>query len=78
MTEAQKKPKPPGFVVLEQTAAGHWRLLGEVRRKPGLTAQAARTAAIMEATKGNAKAGTTYAAVLRSEWQIAQKWTPPA
>jgi hypothetical protein len=77
MTKTQTKPRPPGFVVLRQTPAGHWRVLGEVRRKPGLTAQAARTAAIMEATEGKAKAGEIYAAVLRSEWRIAQKWTPP-
>lgn len=67
-------PAPPSFVVLQQTTDGQWRLLGEVRRKPGLTAQAARTQAILEATGGQAKAGEAYAAVLRSEWLVAQKW----
>lgn len=76
-----ERPQPPvqaGFVVLKQTAAGRWQRLGEVRRQPGLTAQAARTQAIMEATGGKAKAGEIYAAVLRSEWLVAQKWNPPA
>jgi len=77
MAESVKKPAPPGFVVLQQTAPGQWRWLGEVRRRPGLTAQAARTQAILEATGGKAKAGETYAAVLRSEWLIAQKWGAP-
>lgn len=78
MTGKSIQPALPGFVVLQQTAAGHWRVLGEVRRKPGLTAQAARTQAIAEATGGKSKAGETYAAVLRSEWLVAQKWDPPA
>lgn len=77
MAESVKKPAPPGFVVLKQTAAGQWKLLGEVWRKHGLTAQAARTQAIMDATNGKAKAGEIYAAVLRSEWLVAQKWNPP-
>lgn len=66
---------PPSFVVLRETADGAWELLGEVRRKPGLTAQAARTQAILEATGGQAKAGEVYAAVLASEWRVAQKWS---
>jgi len=78
MTERSARPAPPGFVVLQQTAAGQWRLLGEVSRKPGLTAQAARTQAIMEITAGRAKVGETYAAVLRSEWVVAQNWSPPS
>ena len=52
--------------------------LGEVRRRPGLTAQAARTRAILEATGGKAKAGEVYAAVLASEWRVAQRWDPPS
>jgi hypothetical protein len=78
MAERSQQPVSPGFVVLKQTAAGKWQLLGEVKRKPGLTAQAARTHAIMEATGGKAKAGEIYAAVLRSEWLVAQKWSSPA
>ena len=71
------KPRPPSFVVLRETAGGTWKFLGEVRRKPGLAAQAARTQAILEATGGKAKAGEMYAAVLASEWRIAQEWNAP-
>jgi hypothetical protein len=64
----------PGFVVLKEFGNGQWRLVGEANRQPGRTARAARTQAIMDATKGKAKAGDVYAAVLRSEWRIAQDW----
>lgn len=68
----------PGFVVLQQVADGEWRFLGEVARRRGLPARAARTQAIMDATNGNAKAGEVYAAVLRSEWRVGLSWDPPA
>lgn len=77
MADAVRKPAPPGFVVLKQTATGQWQWLGDVRRKPGLTARAARAQAILEASGGKAKAGEIYAAVLRSEWLVAQQWSPP-
>ncbi len=75
-TEAQK-PSPPGFVVLRELPNGHWQLLGEVQRRRGLPARAARSQAILDATKGEAKAGEAYAAVLRSEWRIALDWALP-
>jgi hypothetical protein len=65
------------FVVLHQLENGQWEVLGEIARRRGLAARAARTAAILEATDGAAKAGETYAAVLRSEWRIAMEWSPP-
>ena len=68
----------PTFVVLRREADGRWTVLGEVPRRRGLPARAARSAAILEATNGEAHAGEAYAAVLRSEWRIAQDWTPPA
>jgi hypothetical protein len=52
-------------------------LLGEVPRRRGLTARAARTQAILDVTGGKAKAGEEYAAVLRSEWRVARDWSPP-
>jgi hypothetical protein len=67
----------PAFVVLQQLADGRWRLLGEFDRKPGMTAKAARSHAILEATGGKAQAGEVYAAVLRSEWRVAIDWQPP-
>ena len=70
-------PPAPGFVVLRRADDGRWEVLGEAPRKPGLTARAARSRAIMDASQGTAKAGEIYAAVLRSEWRVAQDWRPP-
>ena len=72
-----KPASAPGFVILHQTQAGRWQMLGEVARTRGLTARAARSQAILDATKGAARAGEIYAAVLRSEWRIAMDWIPP-
>ncbi|HET7521314.1 MAG TPA: hypothetical protein VFK61_07225 [Candidatus Limnocylindria bacterium] len=71
-------PSSPGFVVLRQAAGGRWELLGEVPRRRGLTARAARTAAILQATGGRASAGEQYVANLRSESRMAGEWNPPA
>jgi hypothetical protein len=77
MVENTAKNAAPGFVVMRQVAAERWEFLGEVPRKRGLPARAARTQAILDATDGTAKGGEVYAAVLRSEWRIAMDWTPP-
>ena len=71
------KHTAPGFVVLRHVAGKQWELLGEVPRKRGLRARAARTQAILDATHGAAEDGEVYAAVLRSEWRIAMDWTSP-
>jgi hypothetical protein len=63
MSESKQKPSAPGFVVLRQAEDGRWTLLGESERKRGLTARAARSHAILDATRGKAKAGEVYAAV---------------
>ena len=68
----------PGFVVLRELGGGKWELLGEVPRRRGLPARAARTQAILDATDGEAREGEVYAAVLRSEWRIAMDWAPPS
>jgi hypothetical protein len=75
---APGKHSPPRFVVLREAEDGRWVYLGEVSRRRGLPARAARTQAILDATGGAAKAGERYAAVLRSEWRVALDWTPPA
>ena len=71
------KPSAPGFVVLRQVGTDTWELLGEVPRKRGLPARAARMQAVLDATNGAASSGGIYAAVLRSEWRIALDWGPP-
>jgi hypothetical protein len=78
MSERKQGPPAPGFVVLRQVAEDRWELLGEFERKPGMTARAARSQAILDATEGKAKAGEVYAAVLRSEWRVAPDWLPPS
>jgi hypothetical protein len=63
-----------GFVVLRRLSEGKWEVLGEVERTNGLTARAARARAIQMATRGTARAGEVYAAILRSEWKVSQEW----
>jgi hypothetical protein len=66
-----KRPSPSSFVVLKETAKDTWTLVGEVRRRPGLPARKARAQAVEDATKGTAKPGDVYGAILRSEWRVA-------
>ena len=74
----ERKGSAPGFVVLRHVGGDEWRLLGEVSRRRGLPARAARWEAILDATGGAARPGEVYAAVLRSEWRISLDWTHPA
>jgi hypothetical protein len=69
---AKKRPTPtaPGYVVLRQVSEGQWELVGEARRRPGLTARAARAQAIRDAAGGEIDSADVYVAVLRSEWRI--------
>jgi hypothetical protein len=76
MSNARNKPSHPGLVVLRHTGPGCWELVGEVTRPKGLTARAAQTAAVMEASKGKAQAEEIYAAVLLSERRLALDWAP--
>ena len=69
---APDPPKPrPMFVVLCQVADGRYDLVGEVARRPGLPARAARAQAVADATGGKPREDEVYAAILRSEWRIA-------
>jgi hypothetical protein len=63
-----------GFVVLREVTAGHWVVVGEAARRPGLPARKARQQAVADATGGAARADETYAALPRSEWRIAQQF----
>lgn len=74
---SKQQPTLPGFVVFRQADDGHWQCLGEVARRPGLNARAARSQAIVDACQGRLQVGTAYAAVLRSEWRIALEWDAP-
>jgi hypothetical protein len=61
----------PSYVVLQNVGKDTWRVIGEVERRPGLTARAARARAIADAAGGTPEPGVAYRAVLRSEWRIA-------
>lgn len=73
-----RKQTAPGFVVLRLVRGNNWQLLGEVQRKRGLPARAARSQAILDATDGAARPGEIYAAVLRSEWRVSLDWEHPS
>ena len=63
--------KQPSFVVLRRDADGRWVLVGEVHRRPGLSARAARRQAVIDLVGVEPEPGVEYAAVLRSEWRVA-------
>ena len=71
MSAGTREPSGPGFVVFRKLDDDTWRLVAEVPRTRGLTARAARTRAILDATNGRVEATHVYAAVLRSEWRVA-------
>ena len=71
MSAGTSVPSGPGFVVFRKLDDGTWRLVAEVPRTRGLTARAARTRAILDATNGEVEATDLYAAMLRSEWRVA-------
>ncbi|MGZ5350786.1 MAG: hypothetical protein ACXWZU_11280 [Actinomycetota bacterium] len=68
---SEETQSAPGFVVLRHVEGAGWRMLGEVQRRRGLPARAARSQAVLDATEGAARPGEIYAAVLRSEWRVA-------
>jgi hypothetical protein len=61
----------PAFVVFRQLGEDRWQLVGEVPRRRGLPARAARKQAILDATGAAPGPGEAYAALLRSEWRVA-------
>jgi len=66
----ESRPAGPGFVVLRETEPGLYEIVGEARRRPGLSARAARAQAVHDATGGKAREDEVYGAILRSEWRI--------
>ncbi|GAB3431728.1 hypothetical protein [Flindersiella endophytica] len=73
MAEKRVPPRPT-YVVLRQVGDGRFELVGEVERRPGLTAKVGRRAAIVEAIGREPDPGEVYAAVARSEWRIGFDW----
>ncbi len=56
--------------MLREAEPGRFELVGEARRRPGLTAKAARRQAILEAAGRDPEPGEVFAAILRSEWRV--------
>jgi len=63
-----------GYVVLEETGDGSWRVIGEADRRPGLRAEEAQRQAVNDVTGGLPAPGVIYAVVQRSEWRVAQRF----
>lgn len=60
-------------MVLRETGDGHWVIVGDVDRQPGLTARRSRLQAVREAVGREPADGEVYAALPRSEWQVARQ-----
>jgi hypothetical protein len=74
MAEADSEVRDSGgYVVFRQVDEDLWYVVGEVERRPGLTARASRAQAVDDASGGNVIAGAVYAAVPRSEWRVARQ-----
>jgi hypothetical protein len=62
-----------GYVVLRQAEAGHWIVVGDVDRRPGLTARNSRRQAVRDAIGHDPADDEVYAALPRSEWRVARQ-----
>jgi len=62
-----------GYIVLRQIEAGHWYVVGDVDRRPGLSARASRVQAVADVAGGTPDSGSVYAVLPRSEWRLAQQ-----
>ena len=62
------------YVVLRKASDGHWEQVGEIHRRPGITARVSRRHAIVEAISREPLDDEEYAVIPRSEWRVAQDW----
>jgi hypothetical protein len=67
-------PGAGGYVVLRETEAGRWVVVGDVDRRPGLTARNSRVQAVKDAIGREPAEGEVYAALPRSEWRVARQF----
>jgi hypothetical protein len=73
---AQVGADPPSagcYVVLREVEPGHWYVVGDVDRRPGMTARLSRVRAVEDAIGGAASEGDVYAVLPRSEWRVARQ-----
>ena len=68
-----RTPGAGGYVVLRKIAAGRWEVVGDVDRRPGLTARNSRVQAVSDAIGREPAEGEVYAALPRSERRLARQ-----
>jgi hypothetical protein len=71
--EGAAAPDAGGYVVLREAGGGHWVVVGDVDRRPGLTARRSRVQAVKDAIGREPAEGEVYAALPRSEWRNARQ-----
>ena len=71
--EGASAPGAGGYVVLREAGAGHWVVVGDVDRRPGLTARRSRVQAVKDAVGREPAEGEVYAALPRTEWRVARQ-----
>ena len=72
--EEVEGPGAGGYVVLREAEAGGWVVVGDVDRRPGLTARNSRVQAVKDAIGREPIEGEVYAALPRSEWRVARQF----
>ncbi len=63
-------PSAGAYVVLQQLREGHWRVVGEVDRRPGLPARKSRAQAIHDVLGREPLDSEVFAVLPRSEWRL--------
>ena len=58
------------YVVLQLTREDEWRVVGEVARRPGLSARRSRVQAVHDALGREPDEGEAFAVLPRSEWRL--------
>lgn len=72
-TERAEAAAAGGYIVLRQAETSHWVVVGDVDRRPGLTARNSRIQAVTAAIARQPAADEVYAALPRSEWRVARQ-----
>jgi hypothetical protein len=63
-------PSAGAYVVLQQLPDTDWRVIGEVKRRPGLPARRSRAQAIRDVLGREPQDGEVFAVLPRSEWRL--------
>jgi hypothetical protein len=63
-------PDAGRYVVLQQVGADTWKVVGEVRRRPGLPARRSRGQAVRDVLGREPNEDEVFAVLPRSEWRL--------